>query len=64
VWKKQSANAKMQVFELANGKYKGVVHYQTPRMREALTFETVEADDIPQARQFIYFILHEVSEYQ
>lgn len=64
VWEKQSANAKIQIFELDNDKYKGFVHYKTPHMEKPLTFETVEADDIPQARQFIYFILHEVSEYQ
>lgn len=64
VWEKQSTNAKIQVFQLDNGKHKGFIHYQTPHMPSPLTFETVEADDIAQAKSFIYFILHEASEYQ
>ena len=64
VWEKSSANAKIQIFQLNNGRHKGFVRYQTPTMPRALTFETQEADDIQQAKQFAYFILHEASEYQ
>lgn len=63
VWEELSANTKIQIFQLDNGKHKGFVHYQTPTMPRALTFETQEADDIPQAKQFTYFILHEALEY-
>lgn len=63
VWEKASENAEIKIFKLNNGKHKGFVKYQTKTMPRPLTFETQEADDIPQARQFTYFILHEASEY-
>lgn len=63
VWEKKSENATIQVYKLPNGKHIGYVEYQTKHMPRPLTFETQEAEDISQAKQFTYFILHEASEY-
>lgn len=59
---KSNKNTRVQIFQLSNGKHKGIVRYQNPRMEKPLVLETDEADDIPQAKQFIYFILNQASE--
>ncbi len=47
---------------MQNGKHEGVVSIQKPNMKKPIVMETQEADDLPQARQFAYFIIHEVTE--
>ncbi len=46
----------VKIFRLSNGKFQGFINYK------GLVFETTEANGQSEARQFAYFIMHEMSE--
>ncbi len=62
VWEQTTSNTNIKIFKMQNGKHEGVVSIQKPNMKKPIVMETQEADDLPQARQFAYFIIHEVTE--
>lgn len=63
VWNEEVPNANVKIFKFKNGEHKGIVNIQTPKMENPMVLETQPADDLPQARAFAYFILHEMTEY-
>jgi len=62
VWQKKSDIANIQIFELPDGAFIGLVQYQTKDMAKPMHFETKQADNLPQAQDFAYFIMREASE--